>query len=499
MAWALGAVLVVAIGTAAIVWYQRTRQQPAVPVTSKTEISALAVLPLANLSGDPGQEYFVEGMQEALITELSKISALRVISRTSTLRYKGTDRLLPQIAKELGVDAVMEGSVLKSGSRLRVTAQLIQVNPERHLWADNFDRDVTDILYLTSDVAQTVARQIKVVLTPAEEANLARARPVNSQAYELYVLGRHYWNERTAGGHQRAIESFRKALSADPQYAPAYAALADTYMLLGEQGMRPQREARSEADAAIRKALELDPNLAEAHASLGQWRFYYDWNWAGAEQAFKRAIELNGGYAPGHQLYGRSLAFLGRYAEAQMELTLARTLDPLSISANAYLFQLYLFQRQYDRAAEQLEQARQLNPNHALVLHNLGELYLAQGRFAEAVKELEKSIGTPDDASAHYLAMLGCAYARANRREDAIRKLRELTRRSEKGLVSAFDMASLYTALGDKEQALAWLERGYEQRDYWLAQLKGWPWFDPLATDPRFQNLLRRMNWPQPQ
>jgi tetratricopeptide (TPR) repeat protein len=376
---------------------------------------------------------------------------------------------------------------------------LIQVNPERHLWADKFDRDVTDILYLTSDVAQTVARQIKVVLTPAEEANLARARPVNSEAYELYVLGRHYWNERTRDGYQRAIESFRKALSADAQYAPVYAALADTYMLLGEQGMRPQKEARSEADAAIRRALELDPNLAEAHASLGQWRFYYDWNWTGSEQAFKRAIELNAGSVSGHQQYGRSLAFLGRYGDALTELKRARELDPLSIIANAYLGQLYFFQRQYDRAAEQLELARRLNPNHALVRHNMGELYLAEGRFAEAVAEFDKSIGTSDEPSAHYLAMLGCAYARANRREEAIETLRQLTRRSEKGLVSAFDMGSLYIALGDKEQALAWLERGYEQRDYWLAQLKAWPWFDPLLSDRRFQNLLRRMNWPQTQ
>jgi eukaryotic-like serine/threonine-protein kinase len=268
--------------------------------SSSPVITSLAVLPLADLSGHHEQDYVVEGLHEALITELSKIRALRVISRTSTIRYKGYDRSLPQVARELGVDAVVEGSVLRSGNRLRVSTQLVQVNPERHLWADKFDRELTDILYLTSDVAQAVAREIRVTLSAADQAQLAGARHVNANAYELYAVGRHHWNQRTLDGYKRAIDSFLKALEQDPGYPPVYAALADSYMLLGEQGGLPQDEARSRAAAAIRKALELDGTLAEAHASLGQWKFYYDWNWLEAEQSFKRAIELNPSYAAVH-------------------------------------------------------------------------------------------------------------------------------------------------------------------------------------------------------
>lgn len=496
-AWILVPLLVLVAGAIIGLVVKERWRQGAPAGTSPPAITSLAVLPLANLSGQPGQDYVVEGLHEALITELSKISALRVISRTSTIRYKGSDRPLPQVARELNVDAVVEGSVLRSGNRLRVSAQLIQVDPERHLWADSFDRELTDVLYLTSDVAQAVARQIRVTLTPAEKAHLARARPVNSEAYELYAVGRHHWNQRTIDGYKQAIESFRKALGRDPWYAPVHAALADSYMLLGEQGGLPQKDARSLAAVAISKALELDRNLAEAHGSLGQWKFYYEWNWVEAEQAFKHAIELNPGYAAAHQLYGRTLGFVGRFEDGLRELQRARELDPLSIIVHAYIGQVYLYSRQYDRAAEHLQWTLELNPNHALIRHNLGELYLAQGRFAEAVEQLKKSVELSREPSVHYVAMLGCAYARANRRGDALRILNELTRQSKQGLVSAFDMASLHAALGEKQSAMTWLERGYEQRDLWLVELKAWPWFDSLVLDPRFQALLRRMNFPK--
>jgi TolB-like protein/Tfp pilus assembly protein PilF len=490
-AWLI-ALLALVVGPFIWLIVKEVQRQPGVPQTSPPGI--IHGRPCRWRTSRATLSRISEGMHEALITELSKISALRVISRTSTLRYKGSERLLAQIAKDLNVDAILEGSVLRAGNRLRVSAQLIQVNPERHLWADNFDRELTDVLYLTSDVAQTVARQIRVMLTPAEEANLARARPVNPEAYELYAVGRHHWNQRTMDGYRQAIESFRKALELDGGYAPVYAALADSYILLGEQGGLPQNEARSQAGAAIRKALELDPNLPEAHASLGHWKFYYEWNWAESEQAFKRAIGLNAGYAPAHQLYGRTLGFLGRFDDALGELKRARELDPLSITINAYIGQVHLFARHYDQAAEQLQWTLALNPNHALVRHNLGELHLAQGRFAEAITQLEKSVALSREPSAHYTAILGCTYARGNRRADALWILDELTQRSKQGLVSAFDLASLHAALGDKEQSLAWLERGYEKRDYWLVELKVWPWFDSLLPDPRFQGLLRRMN-----
>jgi len=496
-AWIPISVLVVVAGAviARVAMERWRREGPAEP--SRPVIASLAVLPLRNLSATREQDYLVEGLHEALITELSKISALRVISRTSTIRYRESERPLQQVARDLNVEAVVEGSVLRSGNRLRVSTQLILANPERHLWAQNFDRELTDVLYLTSDVAQAVARQIRVTLTPAEKVHLARARPIDSEAYELYAVGRHQWSQRTLDGYKQAIASFQKALDRDPGYAPVHAALADSYMLLGEQGGLPQNDARSLAEAAIRKAFELDENLAEAHSSLGQWKFYYGWNWAEAEAAFRRAIELNPSYAAAHQLYGRTLGFLGRFAEGLKELQRARELDPLSILVHAYIGQVYIFSRQYDRAAEHLEWTLTLNPNHALVRHNLAEVYLAQGRFANAVEQAKKSVELSREPSAHFVAILGGAYARANRKADALKTLEELKRQSEQGLVSEFDMASLFAAFGEEQTAMTRLEQGYAKRDLWLAEIKGWPWFDSLIPSPRFQVLLERLNFPK--
>ncbi len=462
-----------------------------------SKIESLAVLPLENLSRDPAQEYFADGMTEALITELCKVSALRVISRTSAMQYKGSKKPLPEVARELGVDALIEGSVLREGDQVRITVQLIHGSSDHHLWAQSFDRELRGILALHSEVAQAIAKEIKVKLTPQEQTRLASARVVIPKAYEFYVLGRHHWNQRTIDRYKLAIENFRKALELDPGYAPAHAALADTYMLLGEQGGLPQQEARLLAGAAIRKALELDANLAEVNTSLGTWKLHHEWNWAESEQAFKRAIELNPGYAAAHQHYGRYLGFFGRFEEGLRQLQRARELDPLSSTINAYIGQVHLFARHYDSAAEHLRKSLELNPNHPLVLHSLGEAYLAEGRFAEAIARLEKSLEVSGEPSAHFIAMLGCAYARANRRQDALKVFGQLQRRSEQGLVSAFDMASLQVALGERERALDWLEQGLEQRDTWLVEVKAWPWFDALRDDSRFQDLLRRMSFPR--
>ncbi|MEX1140417.1 MAG: protein kinase [Bacteroidota bacterium] len=458
-------------------------------------IESLAVLPLKNLMGDPEQDYFVEGMHEALTAELSKIAALKVISRTSTMRYKETDKAMPQIARELGVTGLIEGSVLREGDQVRITVQLIDGTTDRHLWAESFNRELRGVLALQSEVARAIANEIEVKLTPQEQARLVAAPTVSPKAYELYLLGRHYWNQRTIRGYEQAVESFRKALEQDPGYGSAYAALADCYFLLGQQGGLPEKEARSLAATALHKALSLDENLAEVHVSQGVWKLKYEWDWVESEREFKRAIELNPGYAAAHQWYGRSLAFAGRFEEAVMKLERARELDPLSPIISAYIGQVYIFARQYDRAGDQLQKALEYHPNHPLILHNLGELRLAQSRYAEAIAPLEKS--SELSSTSHYLAILGCAYARANRKQDASRVLNDLQRRSTQGLVSAFDMASLYLALGEREQALTWLEQGFEQRDVWLIELKAWPWFDSLRDDPRFQDLLRRMNFPE--
>jgi len=464
-------------------------------------IDSIAVLPLDNLTGDPSQEYFVDGMHEALISELSKISALKVISRTSAMQYKGVKKpSMPQIARELGVNGLVEGSVLREGDQVRITVQLIHGPEDKHLWAESYQREMHSVLALHSEVAQAIARQIRVTVTPEEQIHLASTRAVNPKAYEAFLLGRHYWNQRSIHGFEQAVENFQKALALDPGYVAAYVGLADAYMLMGEQGAMPQQEARLLAGAAMNQARELDPSLTEAQSTLGQWELHYELNWAEAERAFKRAIELNPGDAFDQARYGRFLAFVGRSEDAILRLRQARELDPLSIVIGAYMGQVYFFARRYDEAELELRRIAEFSPNHTLIRHNLGEVYLAQARFQEAIQELESSVelsgqisGAP---SSHYLAMLGCAYARASRKEDALDIMDQLAERDRNGLVSAFDMASLYMALGENEEALSWLERGVGQRDVWFAELNVWPWFDPLRDDPRFQVVLQRLNLP---
>ena len=462
---------------------------------SSSAIDSIAVLPLENLSGDPSQEYFVSGMHETLISELSKISALKVISRTSTIQYKDQKKPLRQIAKDLGVRTLIEGSVMREGNMVRISIQLIDGETDKHIWSENFDRELQSILALYNEVAKKIANEIKIKLTPQDKERLVSAPLVNTRTYEYYLIGRHYWNQRTMLSYKQAIESYKKALDHDSNYAPAYAALADCYFLLGEQGGIPQKEGRLLSDSAIVKALRLNPNLAEAYASLGQWKLNYEWNWKESEKAFRRAIELNPGYALTYTWYGRMLGFAGRFEEALTQLYKAKELDPLSPVIVAYIGQVHIFAKQYKKAEEQLQQALKVHPNHPLILHNIGELYLAQGLYTKAIAPLKQSADT--SVSAHYLAMLGCAYARANRKDEANQILNDLMKRSEQGLVSAFDIASVYLALGKKEEALSRLEKGYEQRDGWLKELKAWPWFDTLKNEPRYKDLMRRMNFPE--
>lgn len=466
------------------------------PDTAPLSISSIAVLPLANLSRDPGQDLLAEAMHDALISELSKISALRVISRTSTMRYKGTARPIPEIAKELRVDAVIEGTVLRSGDQLRVSATLMQGNPERQIWGDRFVRDLADVLFLTSDVARAVAGEIRATLTPVDQARLAQVRPVDPAAYEFYTVGLHQWTLRTFDGYRRAIGNFQKALAIDPGYAQAYAALADSYILLGEQGGVTQAESRAKSRDAIAKALESDPQLPDAHASLALWKLNYEWNWTEASDAYRRAVALNPGFAQAYKLHGRMLSFFGRTDEALTELFRARELDPLSPIIHAYIAQTYIFARDYTRAAEQIDRGLELNPNHVLLLHNRGELLVAQGRWYAAIDPLRQSVELSREPSTHYRAILGMAYARAGRRPEAIAILEDLVTGAANGLVSAFDLASVHIALGDEARALAALEHGYQQRDMRLVELKAWPWFDSLASEPRFRALVKGVGIP---
>jgi TolB-like protein/Flp pilus assembly protein TadD len=490
----LGAVLI-AFNVAGLrdrlMWLVRARHGVPLP-----RIESIAVLPLANLSGDPEQEYFADGMTEELITNLGKISALRVISRTSVMRYKKTEKPLPQIARELGVDGIVEGSVLRVGDRVRITAQLIQAEQERHLWAESYERDLRDILALQSEVARAIASEIKVRLTPQEQTRLASARPVNPDAHEAYLKGRYFWNKRTEEGLKKGIDFFGQALEKDPAYALAYTGLADCYYLLADYRFVPWKEAYPRAKGAATKALELDETLAEAHTSLALIKDRYEWDWPGAEREFKRAIELNPNYATAHHWYSNYLEEMGRHDEAIAEIKRAQQLDPLSLIINAVVGLRFRSARRYDEAIEQLRKTLEMDPNFAMAHFLLGGVYKQKGQYESAIAEYQKG-RSASGGSVHLLAALGRAYAAAGKRRKALKILGELKELSKRRYVSASFVASIYVALGEKDQALEWLEKGYRDRDAAMVGLNWVPTFDPLRSDPRFEDLLRRMNFPK--
>ncbi len=457
-------------------------------------IESLAVLPLVNLSGDPQQEYFADGMTEELIADLAKISALRVISRTSVMQFKGTRKALPEIGRALNVDAVIEGSVLRSGERVRITAQLVEAATDRHLWAESYERDLRDVLTLQTEVARAIAREIEVKVTPQEQARLAIARPVDPAAHEAYLKGRYYSSKRTEANLVKGIGFFRQAIERDPANALAYCGLADSYNLLAAWYYRAPKEALPEARTAALKALEIDDSLAEAHASLG-WVEINSWNWAEGERELRRSMELNPGDATGPYLYANYLIVMGRAEEATDQAKRARELDPLSPATNALVATSYYFARQYDQAMEEARKAIEIEPGFFWSHTTLGQGLVRKGRYAEGISELQKSValsgGGPDS-----LSFLGYAYALAGKRQEALKTLAEI-RAVKRPFVAAIPQAIVFTGLGDRDQAFAALEKAYEQREPDMRWLKGWPDFDPLRSDPRFQDLMRRMAFPQ--
>lgn len=467
---------------------ERLLRRPAV-----LRIESLAVLPLENFSRDPEQDYFAEGMTEALITDLAQISALKVISRTSVMRYKGTQKPLPEIARELNVDAVVEGSVQQVGNRVRITAQLVHARTDRHLWAQSYERDLRDILALQDEVARAIANEIQIKLTPLEQAHLARARPIDPEVYELYLKGRYSWNKRTEGELKKAIQYFEQAVRKDPNYAQAYSGLADSYIALNLRGYLSPKETNPRAELAIRKALETDDALAEAHASLARLHFS-NWEWSAAEREFKRAMNLNPGYVEAHHAYSHYLTAMGRTAESLAESKRALELAPLDSTMNEHLGWHYLFARQYDQAIEQGRKTVELDANVPLAHYILGQAYEQRSMYEEAIAEFQKAISL-SEANPEMLMGLGYAYAVAGKKGEGRRLLDKLAALSKQRYVSPFYMAVMYLGLGDKEGALRWLEKAYEERSAELAYLHVEPWFDPLRTDPRFQDLLRRMNF----
>lgn len=473
---------------------------------------SLAVLPLENLSGDPKQDYFADGMTEELITQVSKFGNLKVISRTSIMQYKGSKKSLREIAGELHVDAVVEGAVQLVGNRVRITAQLVDGASDEHIWADRYDRELSNVLLLQSEVAGDIAKQIDLQLTPQQQLRLrANAHPVNPDAYQSYLLGRYYWNMRTGPGLAKAGQYFAEAIQKDPKFALAYSGQADYFAYLtvlgGPEILKP-RDAMAQARTAAAKALQLDDSLAEAHASMGNILHNYDWDWAAAEREYKKAIDLNPNYAMAHHLYAHLLIETGRREQSLAEAQRALELDPYSPFVNNGLARQYYLSRDYEKAAAQCLIGLQINPAYFPARIQLALAYEQTGKLPEAISELEQAAGLiagsggppnsaqpPIDVPVVH-ALLGHAYAISGRKSDALKELSKLQAAAAKRYIPPSYFAILWMGLGDNKQALTWLDRGYKDRSEHMLYLGLEPLVDPLRSDPHFVSLLKEVGLP---
>jgi TolB-like protein/Tfp pilus assembly protein PilF/predicted Ser/Thr protein kinase len=481
------------LAAAAMAWFAAGRL--GIGWGGPSQINSIAVLPLKNLSGDPKEDYFAEGMTEALITDLSKIGALRVISRTSAMRYKGVEKPLQEIADELEVNAIVEGSVLRAGDRVRITAQLIEVASDRTLWAESYERDLSDVLALQGEVARTIAEQIKVTLTPQEQALLAHARSLNPQAHEAYLRARYHWNRFTEEDFRKSVEFYQLAIRSEPGYALAYAGLADSLAVTGWFGFEPADAVFPRAREAARKAIALDPMLAEGYTSLAHINSVYEWEWEQAEQNFRRALELRPGHAWTHQWYADFLMFpAGRPEEALAEIRRARELDPVSPISNATLAWLLYLAGRPDEAIEQARKTLALDPNFALGHSNLGLAYLQKKLYPQAMAEFETAAQL-DPHAPMYPALIAVGHAAAGRKEQARKLLEELKARKGHESVPPYFLAWVAASLGANDEAMTWLEDSYRRRASLLVAVRAEPFFEPLHSDPRFQDLLRRMKF----
>jgi TolB-like protein/DNA-binding winged helix-turn-helix (wHTH) protein/Flp pilus assembly protein TadD len=460
-----------------------------------TAIRSLAVLPLENLSGDAAQNCFSDGMTDELITDLAQISALRVISRTSVMVYQGAHKSLPQIARELDVDAVVEGTVLRAGDQVRITAQLIDASTDKHIWSQSYEGDLRDTLALQDRVARAIAEQIQINMTPREQAALKSVRVVNPESYESYLKGRYFWNKRTADGLRVALAYFNQAAEEDPNYAQAYSGLADTYALLGDwqYAVMTPKEAYPKAKTAALKAVELDSSLGEAHNSLAFVLDGFDWNLDSGGKEFRRAIELNPGYATAHHWYADHLALLGQYDEAIVEMKKAESLDPLSLIINADLAELLVLAHSYDEAIAQSRKTIEMDPNFAMAHNQLGQAYLQKHMYDQAIAELQNAVQL-SGGSPTCIANLARAYGLSGKRSEAMKLLNDLKSSSTAKSSHASEVAAIYASLGDKDEAMNWLEKGYAERFNPGVLIR--PGFDPLRTDPRFQDLVHRVGLP---
>src|SRR6202046_157055 len=490
LAWTISAFVLLLLMASVAAWKLRYGNRQ-VPV-----IRSLAVLPLESLSNDASQDYFADGMTDELISDLGQISALRVISRTSVMAYKHARKPLPQIARELNVDAIVEGTVLRSGDQVRITAQLIDAAADKHLWSQSYEGELKDTLALQNQVARAIADQIRINLNPQEQAALKSAKVVNPEAYQSYLKGRYFWNKRTPDSLKVALAYFNQAIDEDSNYAQAYSGLADTYALLGDwqYAVMTPKEALPKAKIAATKALELDNTLSEAHNSLAFCFDAFDWDLESAGKEFQRAIELNPGYATAHHWYAWHLSLLGRYDQAIEEMKKAKSLDPLSLIINADLAELLVIAHFYDESIIQSRKTIEMDPNFALAHNQLAQAYLQEQMNAEAIAELQKAVELSASCPT-CIANLARAYAASGRTSEAEKLLSDLKKHSNGGYSDAAEVSMVYAALGDKDQAMHWLEIGYEQRFNPGVLLR--PGFDPLRSDPRFQDLVHRIGFPR--
>lgn len=479
-----------AIVAAAVIWGARWSPKAG---SATGEIHSIVVLPLANLSGDPAQNYFADGMTDELITEMAQVGSLRVISRTSAMHYRTTTKTAPEIGKELNVDAVLEGSVARFGSRVRITAQLIEARSDKHLWASTYEAKAEDVLEMQDSVARDVVRQIHLRLTALEQERLSRIRSVKPEAHEAYLKGLYFWNKRDKAGLEKAIGYFNQAIAVDSSYAPPYAGIAQCYIPLTYLGYVRGTEARSKVFDSAGKALELDPLLAEAHTALASAKHFYDYDWEGAEKEFRRAIELNPNYATAHQWYAQLLGSENRHQEALAEHKQAMELDPLSLIINSGWGHRLYGARRYDEAVAHLTSTGlELDSSFSSTHWNLGSIYAAQKNFKAAIQELEKA-NSSFQGNPLVLGALGYAYAASGGKRRAVEVLRLLESQARQQYVDPYAFALVYAGLDDKDRAFAWLEKAYEDRDGQIDHINEEPMLDGLRSDPRFTNLLRRM------
>jgi len=454
---------------------------------------SIAVLPFENLSGNPENAYFTDGIQEEILMRLAKIADLKVISRTSTVRYKSSPENLREIATQLGVANILEGSVQRTADRVHVNVQLIKAASDAHLWAEAYDRKLTDIFAVESEIAKTIAETLQAKLTGSEQHAIAARPTENTEAHQLYLKGRFFWNKRTGNDLKKSIDYFKQAIAVDPKYALAYAGLADAYVVLPAFTAATPGDAYPKAKAAAEKALELDNTLAEAHTSLAMAIFNYEFDFSHAIAEFKRAIELNPNYATAHHWYGiTALILLGRFDEAIAEMKRALELDPLSLIINADLGVTYYDMNRYDEAINELRKTIEMDPGFYYAHWSLGQALQAKGDLAGAIAEYQKARELNDDP--FILGLLGHAYAVSGRKTEAQKILDQLGAIAKQRYVAAYSFAIVYLGLGDKEEALRWLQRSYQDRDGSnIAYIRGDPFLDPLRGDPRFEEFVTRV------